>query len=247
MTLSRLSLGTVLALTLAAGCGSTTTTQAPDTTPIDKGVEPGPVQPPGGPVTGQGTEQNPYGKAYPTQNLGYTPRAGKRAGNIMRNYKFLGYRDGDLSKGQQVISLADLYDPEMRTNKLIHFSAGALWCPPCNDEAGVLVPLIPSLKAKKVIIIQAIIEGSARGTGATLKDLDVWQQRHKVNYTVFTDPEQANLGQFFESAAIPWNAVLDARSMEILESGVGNSDSIINGGYDSWSKWIDENPAQAVQ
>jgi hypothetical protein len=249
MTLSRLALGSVLALTVAAGCGSTTTT-APDNTPIDKGVEPGPGTPQPSPAgVGAGTEVNPYGKSYPTQNLGYTPRAGNRAGNIIRNYKFLGYRDGDPSKGTTVISLADFFDPEMRTGKLIHFSAGALWCPPCNAEADVLVPLIPSLKTKKIVVIQAIIEGSAQGTGSTLKDLDIWQQRHKVNYTLFTDPEQQNLGQFFPSAAVPWNALIDARSMELLTAGVGSSgkpeDQLAE--YDTWTKWIDANPAQAVQ
>ena len=124
----------------------------------------------------------------------------------MRNYKFLGYRDGDPSKGTTVISLADYFDPDMKTTKLIHFSAGALWCPPCNEEAKALVPLVPRLKEKKVIIIQALIEGDARGTGSTLDDLNVWQKRHSVNFTLFLDPEQGNLGQFFDAAAVPWNA-----------------------------------------
>ncbi len=74
----------------------------------------------------------------------------------------------------------------------------------------------------------------------------VWQKRHSINYTIFLDPEQGNLGQFFEAAAIPWNGYLDARSMEVLESGVGyNQDQASV--YDKWSKWIDANPAQAVK
>lgn len=246
MSLSKVSLAASLVVTLAAGIGCGSTTIAPDTTPVDRGVEPGPKQQPGAPPVAKGTEVNPYGKPYPTTNLGYFARAGGRPGNIIRNYKFLGYRDGNPSKGTTVISLADLYDPEMKTNTLIHFSAGALWCPPCNDEAAATVPLVPDLKARKIIIIQAIIEGSARGTGSTLADLDTWQARHKVNYTLFTDPEQQNLGQFFDAAAIPWNAMIDARSMELLQAGTGFGGIEANqADYTKWTKWIAENPAQA--
>lgn len=232
----------LLIASAAGGCSSSSPsgTTAP---PQDRGVDPGT---PAGPAEGEGTEVNPYGKPYPTDNLGYQPRAGTRPGNVMRNYKFLGYRDGDPAKGTTVISLADLFDPESRTTKLISFSAGALWCPPCNDEAKILVPLVPSLKEKKVVVIQALIEGDARGTGSTLDDLNVWQKRHDINFTLFLDPDQKNLGQFFEAAAIPWNGLIDARSMEILQSGVGFNPAELSKDFDRWLKWIDENPAQSA-
>lgn len=255
MRLSRLlasgSFSALVALSAftAGGCSSSSNTPATNTPPEqDPGLDPGTggtTAPPGG--DGQGTEVNPYGKGYPTKNLGYQPRAGTRAGSIMRNYKFLGWRDGDPAKGTTVISLADLFDPEMREHKLISFSAGALWCPPCNDEAKLLVPMIAELKTRKVTVIQAIIEGGTRGTGSTLEDLGVWQKRHNVNYTLFLDPDQRNLGQFFEAAAIPWNALIDARSMEILTSGVGVNLNELPNDFVRWSKWIDENPAQVVQ
>lgn len=250
MRLSRVlasgSLCMLVALT-ALGCSSSSSSSSSGGTgpAQDPGLDPGAGT--SSPVDGQGTEVNPYGKPYPTKNLGYQPRAGSRAGNVMRNYKFLGYRDGDPSKGTTVISLADLFDPEMRTTKLISFSAGALWCPPCNQEAKVLVPLISSLKERKIVVIQALIEGDAQGTGSTLDDLNVWQKRHNVNFTLFLDPEQKNLGQFFEAAAIPWNAMIDARSMEILQSGVGFDPAGLPKDFDRWSTWIDQNPAQVVQ
>lgn len=228
-----------------AGCGSSTPSSSSEPTTQDRGVESG--DPSTTVPEGQGSEVNKYGKAYPTNNLGYQARAGTRPGNIMRNYKFLGYVDGDPAKGKTVISLADLYDPEMREVKLISFSAGALWCPPCNEEAKTLVPLMPSLKTKKIAVVQAIIEGGARGTASTLTDLDDWQQRHKINFTIFLDPAQQNLGQFFNAAAVPWNAMLDARSMEILTSAVGFDPAQLPKDMDKWSAWIDANPAQEVQ
>jgi hypothetical protein len=225
------------ALLVLLGCGSS------GSTPQDRGLDPG--QGTGG-TGGAGNEANPYGKTYPTANIGYQARAGQRPGNIIRNYKFLGYVDGDSSKGLTTVSLADFYDPEMRQYKIVHFTAGALWCPPCNQEADVIVPLIPGLKEKKVGYIQAIIEGDVRGTGSVQSDLDIWKDRHKINYTFFLDPEQQNLGQFFDAAAIPWNANLDARSMEILSSEVGFSPDSTND-FDTWLKWVDEHPAQPVQ
>jgi hypothetical protein len=234
-----------------AGCSSSSSPSASGTAPAstaqDPGVDPGTGVSATTPAEGTGTDVNPYGKAYPTKNLGYQQRAGTRPGSIIRNYKFLGYRDGDPSKGTTVISLADFYDPDMRTAKLISFSAGALWCPPCNQEADKLVPLAPTLKQQKVVVIQALIEGDARGTGSTLDDLNVWQKRHNVNYTLFLDPEQKNLGQFFEAAAIPWNALIDARSMEILQSAVGFDPNKMTEEFTRWTTWIDANPAQNVQ
>jgi thiol-disulfide isomerase/thioredoxin len=244
MTLSRVVAGAVFAVFIAASGCSSSTASTP-TQPQDQGIDPGQA----GTVTppdSQGTDVNPYGDPYPTANLGYQARAGSRAGSIMRNYKFYGYVDGNPANGKTVISLADLYDPDMKQYKLIHFSAGALWCPPCNQEADALVPAIPDLKSRKIVVIQALIEGDVRGKGATLTDLDTWQKRHNVNYTLFLDPEQSNLGQFFEAAAIPWNAILDARSMEILESGVGYNQDM-DADYKKWSTWIHSNPAQGAQ
>ena len=249
MTLStvvRGALFTVFSVVASAACSSSSTT--PSTTggtPQDPGITKGGDTP--SPVAGQGTEVNPYGKPYPTKNLGYAARAGDRPGSIMRNYKFLGYRDGTPTANPVVISLADFFDPEMKTYKLIHFSAGALWCNPCNQESDELVGIVPTVKAQKITVIQALIEGDAMGTGAKLPDLNEWQSRHKVNYTLFLDPEQGNLGQFFEAASIPWNAYLDARSMELLATDLGFAKGGAQAAYTKWTAWIDANPAQAVQ
>jgi hypothetical protein len=45
-----------------------------------------------------------------------------------------------------------------------------------------------------------------------------------VNFTDMLDPGLQNLGGFFDNAAIPWNADLDVRTMELLDSSVGFSD-----------------------
>ncbi|WP_435366476.1 hypothetical protein, partial [Escherichia coli] len=70
MTLTRVVGGAVFSLLLAGGCSSSTTpaTTAPAQ---DKGIDPGTGTETPSPVAGQGTEVNPYGKPYPTSNLGY--------------------------------------------------------------------------------------------------------------------------------------------------------------------------------
>jgi hypothetical protein len=67
-----------------------------------------------------------------------------------------------------------------------------------------------------------------------------------VNFTMMLDPDVKNLGQFFDAAAIPWNANIDARSMEILTAGVGYNPRI-TAEVDQWLQWIDANPAQKPQ
>ena len=53
------------------------------------------------------------------------------------------------------------------------------------------------------------------------------------------DPGVKNLGVFFDAAAIPWNADLDARTMEILQDGVGYEDPTA---VQTWLDWVAANP-----
>src|SRR5262245_12642341 len=91
----RFSVG-IFAITALLGCSSSNVINPGGTQqPQDKGVDPGQGQ---GTEPGAGTEKNPYGVAYPLANQGIKPRNGNTPGNIIKNYKFLGYRDGDKSK-----------------------------------------------------------------------------------------------------------------------------------------------------
>ena len=52
-------------------------------------------------------------------------------------------------------------------------------------------------------------------------DLDGWIATFKSPYTHWLDPGNANLGPFYDRSALPWNANIDATTMEILTSGTG--------------------------
>ncbi len=205
-------------------------------------------------VTGTGTgtgpdtgpANNPYGVAYPTQHIGYKARRGTAAGDVIANYRFRGYKQIDPTQpvttgtlGQ--VQMADFFDPQMKQFKVIHLVVASYWCPPCNQETDDTVALTADLLKEGIVIVQALNDGPTQGVGATQADLDKWIGKHKSNFTEMLDPGQQNLGQFFDAAAVPWNANIDARTMEILESGTGYSGDV-KAETEKWTQWVDSHP-----
>lgn len=166
-------------------------------------------------------DKNPYGVAYPTDNIGTTPRIGDRAGNRIQNYKFLGYPNADKSQGLQPISLAQFFDPEGREYKIIHIQASGVWCTACQAETEAVVPIAQKLKEMKAVWLVSLAEGPTPGSPSKQKDLDGWIDQFKSPFTHWIDPGNAKLGPFYDRTALPWNANIDATTMEILTSGTG--------------------------
>lgn len=174
-----------------------------------------------GPSASDAKDANPDGVAYPKDNIGTKPRSGSTPGNKIQNYKFLGYPNGDRSGGLKPISLADYFDPTGARYKLIHIQASGSWCVYCQAELETLVPMKADLDSRKVAWIVSLAEGPATGTPAKTSDLDEWLAEFKAPYTHVLDPGNKYLGVFYDAAALPWNADINAKTMEILESGVG--------------------------
>ncbi len=245
MRFSVMALASVSALALVAGCSSPSS-PSPVAGPADPapGTEGAPKPEEGAPVgTPAGKDVNPYGVAYPTADIGSSARAGTTAGNRIANFKFYGYPNGDKAKGIQVVSLADFFDPEMKSYKVIHLIASSAWCNPCIEETKETAKLKATLESEKVVFVQALIDGTTLGTGATKADLDRWIDKQGVNFTAMLDPNVANLGPFFKAAAVPWNANIDARSMEILYAKEGAPADIAKD-VRRWTAWVDANPAK---
>lgn len=175
-----------------------------------------------------GHDSNPDGVPYPSPAGGYghTARSGSTPGSIIQNFKFLGYLNGDLTQPETTISLADYYDPCNKRYKMIHLSVAAVWCVPCNDETDAIVAAKSQLDSEGVIVLQALDDGPTQGKPATNVDLTNWIKNHKSNFTEMLDPGLQNLGGFFNAAAIPWNADIDPRTMEMLDSSEGWSGSV---------------------
>ncbi len=207
---------------------------------------------PGGGVTGTAQNETDGGAvAYPVANLGTAQRGLDGSGNpktipgsVISDFKFLGYPNADSSKGLQTVSLADYYDPTGSKHKLLHIIAAAEWCNPCTQETSALLTDLGTpatdFEAQGVVYLQALIEGNTENLGATQADLNDWVGKVHPTFTEVLDPEAANLGVFFNAAAVPFNADIDARSMEILQAGTGYEDPAT---VKVWIDWVNSNPA----
>lgn len=198
----------------ATGCSSNTAgNQGPSCNPCDTG----------GNTPIRGHDTNPDGVPYPMPASGYgrTARAGSTPGSVMQNFKFLGYPNADPSKGLQTVALADFYDPCNKRYKVLHITVAAVWCEPCNQETDAIVKAQSDLASKGVVVLQALDDGPVQGQPATVDNLNFWIGDHMSNFTEVLDPGLQNFSGFFDAAAIPWNADLDVRTMEILDASVG--------------------------
>jgi len=131
---------------------------------------------------------------------------------------------------------------------IIHISAGSRWCPPCNMEASATSGfdyststrtgpgVAADLASQGVVFINTLLDGFVNGTPATLMDLRGWVTDHQVNFTQVFNPYEypsasggygssSETNSLFVGSAVPWNADIDARSMEIL--------NVNNSGFDS--------------
>ena len=213
-----------LALMLAASAVACSSSTSP--TPAGTGGKQDPgVQGTGDTSAAAAPDTNPDGVPYPTANIGTNARQGNRPGNTMVNYKFLGYPDGDITKGLQALSMASFFDPKATKFKMIHIQASGTWCIHCQKETSTVAPLRQKLLDRKVVWIISLAEGKVPGTPSTSSDLDKWINAFQAPYTHFLDPGNRNLGPFYDAAALPWNASIDARTMEIVDSHVGGAES----------------------
>jgi hypothetical protein len=178
----------------------------------------------GGSTVGSGHDANPDGVPYPNPPGGYghNARAGSTPGSVVANYKFLGYPDpADTSGCLQTISLADYYDPCQKRYKMLHITVAGVWSTPCSVETDALVAGAQSLRSHGIVVLQAIDDGATEGVSATLSDLNYWISVHRPTFGEMLDPGNHNLGPFFNSSGIPWNADVDVRTMELLTSAIG--------------------------
>lgn len=191
-------------------------------------------------------DTNPDGVPYPTDNIGTKPRLGGTPGNRIQNFKFMGYPNGNPAEGLQPVSLAQYFDPSGTKYKLIHIQASGLWCGPCRQEASTVTPMAQTLADKKVVWLMSIAEGGTPGIASNKSDLDKWVAQFKAPYTQFLDPGNANLGPFYDATAIPWNANINAKTMEILSSGTGAlaTEEMILKDVDKWLRQIDSGAIQ---
>jgi hypothetical protein len=205
----------------------------------------------GGGVSGAAQDQADSGSVtYPTANIGTAQRGlaangnpNKSPGDVIANFKFLGYPNADTSNGLQTIALSDYYDPTASKHKVLHILAAAAWCTPCVQETTTLLTDLASsatdFEAEGVVYLQALVEGTTDNLGATQADLNAWISEEHPTFSEVLDPEGMTLGVFFNAASVPFNADIDVRSMEVLQTGTGYEDP---SAVKVWLDWVEKNP-----
>lgn len=198
-----LSLSLVLALgTLGLGCGSSAS-EAPLTDD---------------PVTA--AAKNPDGVAYPTDHIGTRARTRLRVGDRLANFAFRGYVAGNPDGGLVTVSMADFFDPEAKKHRVLHIQGVASWCPICAGEAKDTKATAAQLVAEGAVIVQVLFQGRTRNVGPSLLELDTWCDTYDTAHPVLFDTNAQKLG-VFGIDGFPWNALIDTRTMEILDQGTG--------------------------
>lgn len=179
-------------------------------------------------ATLSGHDANPDGVPYPAPASGFgkNKRTGTTPGNVMANFKFRGYPNDDMSKGLQTIALADFYDPCGKRYKMVHLSVAGLWCEACSEETDALVGAKAELATEKIVVLQAVDDGTMQNVPATMADLDHWVAKHQTSFSEVLDPGLQNFAGFFSPSAIPWNCDLDPRTMEIIDESIGWSGNV---------------------
>lgn len=184
---------------------------------------------------------NADGVAYPTDHLGGVPRAGNKRGDRIPNFAFHGYPDSNRAGGLKTISLSDYYDPEQKRAKVLHLMVAAVWCPVCDALTKEIVPARGAIADKRVTVLQAIIHGKRYGIGPTLGEVDGWMVRYPTWNTVVIDDRAKRVGTITEIDGLPWNAMIDVRTMEILATFAGQPTNYA-AVLDQMTQWVDTHP-----
>ena len=82
------------------------------------------------------------------------------------------------------------------------------------------------------------MQGADRGRPLTLADVDQWVAQMGTAFTVVIDVDARRLSTVADIVGVPWNALIDTRSMEVLDVTVGEVTDVqayVQGGVD----WVD--------
>lgn len=170
----------------------------------------------------EGRDTNPDGVPYPTDHLGGAERAGSRPGQRIPNFTFMGYPEADRTGGLRPISLADYYDPDQKRHKMLHLQVAATWCSICSSVCDATVKVKTPMESEGVVYLEVLVSGVRAGFGPNLDEVDDWMTRHAQNYSVAVDVRARRLGSIgIDGSVMPWDVLIDTRTMEILDSSGG--------------------------
>lgn len=187
-----------------------------------------------------GRDANPDGVPYPTDSIGGLERSSTRPGQRIPNMTFQAYVDGDRSKGLQTVSLADFYDPQQKRHKVLDIQISQTWCSICSVETDSTVQVIDQLRGEGAVFLQVMTSGNDASKGPALEDVDGWVARHAMTYTLAIDVRGRRMSSVGVST-VPWDILVDTRTMEILDSSAGAPADIMKYVRDGL-QWVAKHP-----
>ncbi len=169
-----------------------------------------------------GRRVKPDGVPYPTDHIGGAERTPSRPGDRLPNFAFQGYLNGDRSK-LATISMADYFDPDRKRYRLLILQFAATWCAYCSQELTDTLKVKDELAAEGAVFVEVLVSGAKLQTGPSQDELDGWVSRHNTTFSTAVDVRARRVsGIGVNGTVMPWDARIDTRTMEILESSGGS-------------------------
>lgn len=209
-----------LASCTEADCADLGTCEAPTTTDAAQPAqEAAPEAEPSPPVT------NPYGEEYPTENLGWTPRAlgSSTPGNVIPNVVFESAIRSHFmqpldsaSLESSRLQLADLFDPKQKKHDVIVLVLATAW----DTVSEQFVEGLGGAPDGTTVL--CVLGQGTPGEPPTLSDLKVWSQDHYWAWNAL-DGSFTALRKLYERArsSLPTVILIDATTMELAFFNVG--------------------------
>lgn len=188
-----------------------------------------------------GRNVNPDGIPYPSDRWGGHPRDGDTAGDRIPNFSFRGYPESDRSHDLQVVSLADYFDPAQKRNKVLMLVAVVGWCPHCEAQTDRMVQAASDLRAEGAVTIETLMQGTEPGVLPAREDLDIFANDHHTTFTVVFDSDGRRIRSVTPVNEVPWNSLIDTRTMEILNITKGEFDDVRAYARSALS-WVSQHP-----
>jgi hypothetical protein len=125
------------------------------------------------------------------------------------------------------ISFGDFYDPTGDKYEILMVNTAAIWCVACQIEHGGSAKS-PSLNehaqtlAPKGLAILSLLYEDAANNPAEPNDLVNWTKNFETSFPMALDPEYQMASFQPNKKLAPFNMVLDARTMKILATYIGD-------------------------
>ncbi len=171
-------------------------------------------------LVGSGTQPSGYpGGPYGTER-----------GDTVENLAFTGWRNpvaaDHAPAALETIAFADFHQPDDPSGpELLLLNTTAVWCQSCRLEHADLPDRHREFGPRGLVIL-ALLYQDGDEQPATTSDLAVWTRQFETPFPMALDPDFL-MGRFVPADVAPLNLLVDARTMTIRETFIGDQAAVI--------------------